>query len=172
MPWRITFALVPLLVYPACRSGDAPPREPPATVDVGAGFLEIRLFPVHPALALKSTVTLIDPHGQEASSDGVAQIEGVLFEEESIDDDETGARGPTTLIVYVEHPRDGDYEVSVAAREQDSYVMQVRAADRAGDVTDHTGSPVHLDGGSRHRYRITYAAAPGSAVRVLAEHRP
>jgi hypothetical protein len=117
--------------------------------------------------------TLTDPAGRMMSTgppcEGaeLAEIPDAYQDYESIGDDETGAPGPVTRIIYVRHPMSGEYTLELSLPMDDSYDLEIQGTDGMGGVSHRLLTGIKSSPGDKRTYTIEYTDFPAAEVKVL-----
>jgi hypothetical protein len=168
----LTFALVRTTGAQSQASaggGPAPMQAQPAQT----GSLEVRLHPQEGKLEPPAELVLTDPLGRRTGLDphGVEVSQAIpdsSYERESLTDDQTGAPGPVTLVLYVAHPATGEYRLQVIAHTSGHYSLEIRALDRELKPERAAFKDVPLAAGGVHTYRVRYAGEPRVSLEIAA----
>ncbi len=147
---------------PAEAPSTAAPGEPPA----------VSYAALHFDSDANVDLVVTDPHGRRTGRDPVS---GVEFHEipmssyrtDEIGDDEepTGLPTPAEKVLEITDPVSGGFGVDVIGMQKGPYTLEVDAFDLAGKHS-HAALTGMASKGSRSRYRVTYSASPGDAVRL------
>jgi hypothetical protein len=95
------------------------------------GALDIRVHPGDGELYPPAQLLVQDPSGRKCGTNpkdnvSFAGIPLASYEAERIDDDETGARGPETRILYLPQTDFGEYRLSVIGTDSGAYSLEIR----------------------------------------------
>lgn len=114
--------------------------------------------------------TLTDPAGRRMSAGPpcggaeLGEIPDAYQDYESIDDDETGAPGPVTRVIYIRGPMPGEYSLAVSLPRDDSYDIEAQEVDSSGEVLHGLIRDVPAAPGKTDEYVITYPAQDAHQV--------
>ena len=136
-----------------------------------SGALDIRIHPAEGKLLPSAELLLIDLQGRKTGHDPrtrktYAEIPRSAYEEESISDAVTGARGPVTKIIDIRNPMNGAYTLQVIGTEPCTYDLQIRGYDCEMNPSDNRFMHVEIDKDSVHEYIIHYSNKKGSKINV------
>jgi len=149
--------------------GPAPSQAQPAQ----AGSLEVRLHPQGGKLEPPAELVLTDPRGRKTGADPRNQqrFQGIpesSYEQEGLDDDETGEPGPVSLALYVANPVPGAYNLQVIARTSGCYSLEIRVLGRELKPERVTFKDVPVAAGGVHTYRVRYTGEAGVPLEIAA----
>jgi len=116
--------------------------------------------------------TLTDPAGRRMSAGPPCEavelddIPDAYQDYESIGDDETGAPGSVTRIIYVRQPMPGEYVLELSLPMDESYDLEIQGADGMGGTSRRLMTGVRAKSGETMTYRIKFADFPAAEVTV------
>ncbi len=120
--------------------------------------------------------TLTDPLGRRMSAGPpceameLDEIPDAYQDYESIGDDETGAPGLVTRVIFVSRPMPGEYTLIVNLPEDDGYDLEAQSVDAAGAVSHSLIKGVPAAPDKTDEYVIVYpATGPDAALRTRRE---
>ena len=140
----------------------------------GLGALDIRVHPGERGLHPPVQLLVEDPSGSKCGLDprtgeSFEQIPGGTYESESIDDDESGAEGPETRILYLGRSAIGDYRLIVTGVASGSYLLEVRNFREDGGPEQAYRAQGSIRTGEVHEFLIAVSQA-GFHVSRVSEH--
>jgi hypothetical protein len=138
------------------------------------GGLDIRLHPAHGKLFPSADTLLIYPDGSKIGSDiaeGVVYFGtgGSYFEYEGLEDAETGEPGPSSRVIFVTSPPDGNYTLRVTGLEDGRYSIEATAFGVNNKSSHADIIDVPIKKGEVREYLFRYSRAGMPAIELKAK---
>ena len=117
-------------------------------------------------------MTVTDPSGRETGYDPFLnvwkeEIPGSSSSSETVDDDETGQKGPADFTLYIaEDPTSGEYVYSVYALRDVMCLLELNI-DKENGARTHYKFQSYVASGTVSLYNLQYDPAPAAAVPVV-----
>ncbi len=135
------------------------------------GALNIRLHGCGDSLYPPAELLLVDPWGrmtgyQPNRKTLFSQIPNSTYENESIDDVDSGAPGPVTKIIDVRNPSSGEYVLRIIGVESLKYDLEIRSYDHEMNFSDAKFMNIEIKKDAEHTYTIVYSSEKSTDTKV------
>jgi hypothetical protein len=165
------FVLSLCLFSPFSSSAGGPPVDRLSPRIEYGGGLDIRLHPANGKLLPSADTLLIFPDGSKIGSDiaeGVVYFGtgGSYFEYEGLEDAETGKPGPSSRVIFVTSPPDGNYTLRVTGLEDGRYSIEANAYGMNNKSSHAELMDVPIEKGEVREYLFRYSNAGMPALEL------
>ena len=136
------------------------------------GALDIRVHPDSGKLMPSVDFLLIDPTGKKAGT-----VSGNIFTEfetgfagyEGLDDDETGLPGPSSGVVDIGNPADGEYVLRVTGIRDGAYSIELNGYNIKSEASHAEILDAPISKGQVKEYRFRYSGSEAPAMELTAK---